>query len=441
MNMFCCVLLDPEAPANPEALMRVARACSPRVDAYAAHGDRCVVFDVSGLDRVVGPPRMVAAEVHRLAVAEHISARVAIAAAMTAAVALAHAHPGVTVVDRGGETAALHDLPLELSQFGSEEPLLVLRRWGIRTFGQLAQLSEADIRARLGPAGVLLHRGSRGRDSAPLVPVTAAPKFIERLELEWPIDGLEALAFVLGRLCDALSAALERADRGAVDLTTRLRLVTRTTHERTLHLPAAMRDARVLRTLILLDLESHPPDAAIDIVEIELQVAPGRILQGSLFRRSLPAAEHLATLIARLSALMGDTRVGRPQLIDTYDERAIAMQEFGRNLPAQTEDVRMPAPCVKSDIVNPVLRRFRIPIPADVTVSRGAPVHVRPCARGLPAGAVVERGGPWRSSGRWWSSDGTQWDRDAWHVEVGDVVYRLMRDRLNGRWELEGVVD
>ena len=41
----------------------------------------------------------------------------------------------------------------------------------------------------------------------------------------------------------------------------RLHLVTRVIHERSLELPAPMKDARTLRTLLLLDLESHPPPA------------------------------------------------------------------------------------------------------------------------------------------------------------------------------------
>jgi len=37
-------------------------------------------------------------------------------------------------------------------------------------------------------------------------------------------------------------------------------------HERSLQLPTPIRDARTLRTLALLDLESHPPGAGIDRV-------------------------------------------------------------------------------------------------------------------------------------------------------------------------------
>ena len=65
--------------------------------------------------------------------------------------------------------------------------------------------------------------------------------------------------------------------------------------------------AKVLRTLLLLDLESHPPSAAIDIVTIEIDPAPGRIVQYSLLERAMPSPETLATLTARLGALVGET--------------------------------------------------------------------------------------------------------------------------------------
>src|SRR5207237_928971 len=152
----------------------------------------------------------------------------------------------------------------------------------------------------------------------PFAPDVATPRYPERLELEWPSDGLEPLSFVLARLLDPLSAALERADRGAAAVHLDLRLTDRFTHARVLQLPAPMRDARVLRTLLLLDLESHPPSAAVDIVAIEVDPAPARITQFSLLERALPSPETLSTLTARLSALVGESRVGAPALVDTH---------------------------------------------------------------------------------------------------------------------------
>ena len=95
-----------------------------------------------------------------------------------------------------------------------------------------------------------------------------------------------------------------------------------------LQLPAAMRDPKVLRTLLVLDLESHPPQAAIDIVSIEVDPAPGRVLQYSLLERARPSAETLATLTARLGALVGESRSGQPVLLDSHGPDAFEMRRF-----------------------------------------------------------------------------------------------------------------
>ena len=126
-------------------------------------------------------------------------------------------------------------------------------------------------------------------DRAPLVPDPGVRRFVQSMELEWPIDSLEPLSFVLARLLDPLSSALERADRGAAALRLDLRLVDRTIHGRVLPLPAAIRDAKVLRTLLLLDLESHPPSTAVDIVTIEIDPAPARIVRTRSWARDAVA--------------------------------------------------------------------------------------------------------------------------------------------------------
>lgn len=456
--MFCCLV-----SSEPDRAIAILRACSPRV---ARYGD-VVVCDVTGCSRTIGPSDVIAREIAQLAHTERLTTRVAVAPTVTAAWLLAHASPTPAVVASGRAATALASVPIgwlaslidldvrAASLVRASTPrtvgfstsraahlkdayaahLATFERWGLRTLGDIASLPRADLHARMGSVGVRLHQAARGEDAAPFVPIEEAPRFFDRMELEWPIDGLEPLAFVLARQCDRLSSALERADRGATVIRTRLRLVTRETHERVLQLPAAMRDARVLRTLIVLDLESHPPPAAIDVVEIDLDVIPGRIVQGSLVAPSLPAPEDLATLVARLCALMGDSRIGSPVLVDTHDPRAIGMVPF--RVPAA--DSRL-VTCEERPV--PLLRRFRIPVAVRVQLERGAPVRVVPSARGLAGGQVATRAGPWRSSGHWWTLDRSAWDRDEWDVELADGdMYRLSRDRATGIWEIEGVLD
>ena len=103
-------------------------------------------------------------------------------------------------------------------------------------------------------SGVRLHQAARGEDACPLGPAPDPPQFVDRIELEWPIDSLEPLAFVLARQADTVCAALARADRGAAIVTTTFGLVTRDVHTRVLHFPTPIGDAAMLRTLVLLDL-------------------------------------------------------------------------------------------------------------------------------------------------------------------------------------------
>jgi protein ImuB len=280
-----------------------------------------------------------------------------------------------------------------------------------------------------------MHEVALGQDRQPMVPGEPARRFVERLEMEWPIEGLEPLSFVLARVCESLSQQLEKADRGAVSITTRLALVSKAGYERTLNLPAPMRDARVLRTLIQLDLEAHPPSSAgaathpdgayvsgagIDVVEVEVEVSPGRVAQGALFVRTLPTPESLATLVARLGALMGEAHVGAPDIVDIGDERVIRQQPFAVRDVAQKPQLH-----ARQTQRACALRRLRQPMPIRMSSLD-----------------VVAKAGPWRSSGRWWRRDGTLWDRDAWDLALKDgTLVRVSRNRLTSDWELEGTYD
>jgi len=392
--------------------------------------------------------------------------RIALAPSVVAAWLMAHAQIGQTVVEPSRMAAMLGELPLSvLATLPARTPpnrqlakppihpihngaLLALERWGLRTLAQVARLPRNDVHARLGEEGVLLHMAACGEDAFPLVPAGAAPEFLERMVLEWPIEGLEPLSFVLARLLDALSVSLERADRGAVMVTTRLKLVNRTMHERTLNLPAPMRDSKVLRTLIVLDLESNPPHAGIDEVTIEIGVVPGRIVQGSLLDRALPSPEQIATLTARLAALAGEARVGAPLLQDTHDDRHVALKPFtvsegsARSRGGAKARVRSNPSTREPENPRTVLRRYRLPVPARVVIERGGPVRLVPSSSAIPSGNIVNRAGPWRTSGRWWSYDKTKWDRDEWDVELANGgCYRLARIRETGQWEIEGEMD
>jgi hypothetical protein len=89
------------------------------------------------------------------------------------------------------------------------------------------------------------------------------------------------------------------------------------------------------------------------------------------------------------------------------------------------------------------LRLFRPPLSAVVTVREAKPLRVQCAEREDVAGEIVWTAGPWRSSGDWAEQDG--WSREEWDiavsVETGLVLYRLVQDKIEGKWFIEGTYD
>ena len=89
------------------------------------------------------------------------------------------------------------------------------------------------------------------------------------------------------------------------------------------------------------------------------------------------------------------------------------------------------------------LRLYRPPLGAIVTVREAKPVRMQCPERETIAGEIVWTAGPWRSSGDWSEQDG--WSREEWDiamsVEDGLVLYRLVQDKLSGKWFVEGTYD
>ena len=336
-------------------LVRLAREYSPRIE---IHGDNLVVLDTTGLtgsSSMFGSVRELGATLRRSAADRELYLRIAVASTRTAALLVVQERGGLTVIEPGREAVTLASLSLDVLKALAQAQgtatrarrgtrvrgtalaipafalLSTVRRWGVRTLGDLTHLPSAELFERLGVGGLILQRFARGEDEGPLVPAPIEKRFESSLALEWPVEGLEPLSFVLSRVFDQLCARLERAGVGAAVIHVRLKLVTWEIQTRTLQLPTPLRDPRVLRTLVLLDLESHPPSAGIDQVTVVVDPVPARTQQFSLLERARPSPEKVSTLIARLTAVAGEGRCGSPALVDSHDMASFEMRSFDNN--------------------------------------------------------------------------------------------------------------
>jgi protein ImuB len=384
-----------------------------------------VLLDLHGLGRSWPTPEALGQALFEAARARAVEAHVALAGTRIAALLLARGREGLTIVPAGEEATALAPLPLALLDLAPETHEL-LARWGLRQLGELAALPAAGLAERLGPDGPRLRRLARGEDDSPLVPTPLPEPFACTLELDWPVDGLEPLSFLLARVLEPLCASLVRKGRRAAALSLDLGLVNGGRHCRRLTPAAPSAEARTWRTLLLLDLEAHPPDDAIRALTVTAEPTPARSVQFSLLDPAQPSPERLAETMARLHEWTASGRGGTPLLLDTHRPGAFALGSFAPGPPSHLASA--PPPRV-------ALRVFRPPLPAQVSLRDGAPAFV--AAPGV-RGAVVDRAGPWRASGDWWD---TAYSREEWDVALAAGVYRIFRDRLQGEWFVEGELD
>jgi protein ImuB len=315
------------------------------------------------------------------------------------------------VIPPGEEASVIGSLPLHLLS-ASAEMEQTWKLWGLKSFGDLAALPANGIAERLGVEGARLHRIASGAEDRPLIPFIPAPDFCASVELEYPVELLEPLAFILASLLNQVCAALDARGLAASEIRLRLKLQNPAENqasdfERHLSLPVPLRDSQTLLKLLRLDLESHPPQAPIIAASLRAEAAQPRVIQNTLFLPPVPEPEKLELTLARIAKLVGAGNAGSPILLDTHRPDAFQIRPFRIAAAHTTASRNRPRHRLS-------FRVFRPPLWAEVKSSlANQPIHVR--ARGI-AGKVVSRAGPWRTSGDWWTID--VWDRDEWDVEL-----------------------
>ena len=383
-----------------------------------------VTLDASGLDRLWGFPQDVAAAMARRAAEIRVKTNIALAANPDAAICAARGFAGVSIVPQGDEAKFLGPLPLAWLA-PSPELLETLERWGIRRFRDLAALPPLGIAERLGPEGLRLRELARGEAERKLVPLDPPLEFEDQIELEYPVDLLEPLAFLLARLLNGLVARLATRALATDELRLRLKLENRATHERTLRLPVPSLDTKAFLKLWQLDLAAHPPDSPVVHIWMGMNPVKPRAAQGGLFIPLAPEPVKLELTLARIQAIVGEGRVGSVELVDTHRPDAFK----------KGSDAFFAGGAKNASDPFLALRRFRPPRAARVGLASGQPGFV--AAEGV-RGKVLELAGPWRTSGDWWTTN--PWARDEWDIALSDgALYRIYCEPRG--WFVEGSYD
>lgn len=419
-------------------LMHCAERISPRIEVLAAPQERSsgatLVLDVSASERLFGTPEQIATMLRRNVDAAGFEVSIAISSNAFTAVFSARGFTGITVIRPGQEASTLAPLPVIVLELEPEQQE-TFTSWGIKTLGALAALPERALIARIGQTGYRLQALARGEYQHLLVPVEPSPDAIlsESTELEHPVDLLEPLLFLLGRMLEQIVArAAERALAIAyVETELVLDCASRQEHRWVVRPALPECNHHTLLKLIQLDLEMHPPQAAVIGLYIHAQPARPQTGQQGLFVPQTPQAGQLEVLLARLRKLLGEDRVGAPQLLDSHRPDAFRLVPFVPNASA--------ASAAGNGIHTSALRLLRPPRAVRVEIKNSRIVGLFLDGKKLP---VEKASGPWKTSGAWWTH--LNWCREEWDVTLGErerLYCRVAFDPRAQCWYLTGIYD
>lgn len=424
-----------EEAAARGALLECASYFSPRIEDRSAGVELLLVIDIAGTGKLFGPPESLAGNLLSRVRTLGITASVAVSSNFHAAVALARGlsvQGQIRVVPVGKEAQALAPLPI-ISLDLTPEQAETFSLWGIGTLGMLAALPESELIARMGQAGKRLRQLARGEMPHLFTPLEPDFSLEERLDLDSPVEALDALLFVANQMLEQLVMRATARVFALASVTVTLSLEGGATHTRIVRPVLPNTDRQLWLKLLHLDLEAHPPPAPILAVVLTAEPGSTSKVQLGLFSPQLPEPARLDVTLARIRAIVGEEHVGRAQLLDSHAPGAFHVVPFTVPAARSSELPATPA--------RPALRRLRPPEAVFVTLENERPAALVFRQRRY---AIERAYGPWQADGDWWSA--TLWGCEQWDLVLraqdgATLCCCLVRDLFRSQWQMAALYD
>jgi protein ImuB len=350
-----------------------------------------------------------------------------------------------TVVPVGGSAGFLARLPVS----ALEDAALVslLRRLGLRTLGDFADLPARDVLTRFGSSGAWLHRLARGRDHRTAVSRQAPLELEQRVAFEPPLETIEPIAFSSRQTAERTVTELAR--HGLV--CTEVRVVVSSEGGWTgsrVWLHSRWFTAADLIDRLYWQLQGDPAPDPVSEVRFVPETVESMADHGEGLWGSAPD-ERVERGVARLQGMLGPEEVLAPavqggrsprqrQLLTPWGDRAATARPTALPWPGS---IPPPAPA----------RVFPQPHAALVTGADGRPVAVT--SRGLVTGdpvlftvdqmspptRVQAWAGPWPIDELWWDPVQARQVARFQVVGVDGSAWLLVVE--NGRWWCEARYD
>ena len=417
---------EKEERAAHDLLLECAQSWTPNFESTSP--DLCVL-DLSRAGKITGGAEHCGGQIRAHLSDRRLDVRIGFAANVDLATLAAFAADPLLIIRENtrDEENVLHRLPVFVLR-PSPEIREVLGSWGIKTLGEFVKLRRQDIAERLGREGSLLWDLAVGNRERLLRLIRPATSHSEEHDLDYPVECLEPLLFLLRSVLDRLCIRLANAWLVAASLLLTLRFSDGTRHHRELRIAEPTRDAEVLFRVLHSHLDGLTASAPIVGVALEIRPIRAASSQTLLFEKSLRDPNRFAETLSQIEAMLGAGRIGRAVLIPRHRPDSFCIAGF---LEPHETDARL-ASIPPPDHGLP-LRRLRPAPVVSVLCTDGTPAVLHTRGKAV---ALTQNSGPWLLSGDWW--DAQNWRHEVWESADEDgTLYRLVRQ--NDTWSLDGV--
>jgi protein ImuB len=414
-------VIDTDPVADEKTLNAIADWCDRFTPLVALDGANGLFLDITGCAHLFGGEAAMMAKVCDALARQGFAASGAIAGTAVAARALTR-HGHGRIVASGNEAAAV--APLRIATLGVDEKIVRgLNRAGLKTIGDVALRSPAEITARFGAEFTSILQQALGQGDAPISPRKPAPDYVAEKRFAEPVATHDAIAVTLSSLAAVLTAAMERHGKGARLLEASFFRTDGAVRSIAVEAGQPVTRAEVVERLFAekFDALADPldPGFGFDLIRLSAvrTLSAAAVQHG--FDTAANEAEDVGLLVDRLVARIGRRRVIRYLPQDTHIPEHAALA-----IPAQEDPggaVCWPQPIANEPPSRP-LRLFERPEPINVTADfpDGAPAQFR-WRRNLHV--IVRTEGPERIAMEWWRHRGC--DEAETRTEAEDEFAKL----------------
>ena len=310
-------------------LLECAATYSPRVEDNSEENCFLCAIDIAGTANLFGPPEILARRMLQHVQSLGLSARVTVSSNFHTAACLAKgpAPRQIQIIQSGEEATALASLPLAILNLTTEQAE-IFSLWGIHSLGMLAALPAKELIARLGQEGHHLQQLARGELPHLFQPIELQFRLEARQELDFPLDSLDSLMFGIAAMLDQMILRAKARLVALAAVTVTLELEGDETFTRRVRPAQPGNEKQFWIRLLHLDLQAHPPQAAVLAVSLLAEPGSTSKIQLGLFSPPLPEPSRLDVTLAQLTSLLGDGNVGSAVLQDSHAPESFRVEPF-----------------------------------------------------------------------------------------------------------------